>query len=53
MLEHNTLEVLVLTRCWGGDCSFALRCMMLASIVPSLCNHVHLKNVALRLFECD
>lgn len=36
VLEHSTLEVLVLTYCWGGDRSFALRYMTLASSVPLL-----------------
>ena len=40
MLEHNALEVLVLTYRWGGERSFALRYMTLASNVPPLCTYV-------------
>ncbi len=47
MLEHSTLEVLVLTRCWGGEQSFALRYTVPASSEALHLTCVHLPGMAL------
>ena len=35
VLAHDTLEVLVLTRCWAGEHGFALRYVMAGSMHAS------------------
>ena len=51
VLEHHTLEVLVLTQCWGGKSTFALRCITPASTVLPLCGHVHMVSTAKVVFS--